>query len=69
MANSLFQQINNTMPPFVKFMNQMRGKNPNEILQNMITSGQVNQAQLNQAQQIANSKMGMFDGFKKMFGF
>lgn len=54
---------------FPQFMNQMRGKDPNQILQQMMQSGRVDQQQLNQAQQMAQQMMGQFDQFKGMFGF
>lgn len=54
---------------FPQFMNQMRGKDPNQILQQMMQSGRVSQQQLNQAQQMANQMAGQFEQFKNMFGF
>lgn len=54
---------------FVQFMNQMRGKDPNQILQDMMSSGKLNQQQLNQAQNMAKQVEGQFNGFKSMFGF
>lgn len=75
MANPLFkamggsQQPMNMMQAFPKFMNQMKGKNPNEILNDLLSSGKVNQSQLNQAQQMAQQIQGQMEGFKSMFGF
>lgn len=57
------------VPGFVQFMNSMKGKNPNEILNNLVSSGKVSQQQLNIAQQRAKQMSGFFDGFKSMFGF
>lgn len=54
---------------FVQFMQQMRGKDPSEMLNQLVSSGKVNQAQLNQAKQMAQQMAGQFDGFKGMFGF
>lgn len=54
---------------FVQFMNQMRGKDPNQLLQDMLSSGKINQNQLNQAQQMAKQMESQFSGFKSMFGF
>lgn len=54
---------------FPQFMNQMRGKDPNQILQQMMQSGRVNQQQLNQAQQMAQQMASQMDQFKSMFGF
>ena len=54
---------------FQQFMNQMRGQDPNKIIQQMIQSGKVTQAQLNQAQQQAKQIEQQFAGMRKMFGF
>lgn len=59
----------NMMQAFQQFMNQNQGKNPNEILNQMLTSGKINQSQLNQAQQMAQQMQGKFSGLKSMFGF
>lgn len=59
----------NMMQAFQQFMGQMKGKDPNEMLNQLVSSGKVNQAQLNQAQQMARKMAGQFDGFKGMFGF
>lgn len=59
----------NQMQMFQQFMQQMRGKNPNDILNQLVSSGKINQSQLNQAQQMAQKMAGQFDGFKGMFGF
>ena len=56
-------------PNFVQFMQAMRGKDPNEILNNMIRSGRINQTQLNQIQARAKSISGQFETFRSMFGF
>lgn len=54
---------------FVQFMNAMRGKNPNVIINEMVSSGRINQQQLNSVQQKAKQMAGVFDGFRSMFGF
>lgn len=54
---------------FPQFMQQMRGKDPNQILQQMMQSGRVSQQQLNQAQQMAQQMAGQFEQFRGMFGF
>ena len=56
-------------PNFVQFMNAMKGRNPNEILNNMIRSGNINQNQLNQIQEKAKQMSGQFEAFRSMFGF
>lgn len=57
------------MQAFQKFMQQNQGKNPNEIIQQMLSSGKLNQNQLNQAQQMAKQMEGPLSGMKSMFGF
>ena len=75
MANPIFQMMNgggnrpNMMNQFRQFMGQMKGQNPDEILNSLVSSGKVSQAQLNQAQSMAQQMRGQFDGFKNMFGF
>lgn len=54
---------------FPQFMNQMRGKDPNQLLQQLMQSGRYNQKQLNAAQQMANQMAPQFEQFKNMFGF
>ena len=71
MANPLYnsgnQQPTNMLEAFPKFMQQMRGKNPNEILNNLVSSGKVSQQQLDAAQRQAQQMSGMFDKFRGMF--
>lgn len=74
MANSLFQMMggmpqNPMMQQFPRFMQMMQGQNPNQVLNQLIASGKVNQAQLNQAQQQAQQMASSFDQFKSMFHF
>lgn len=58
----------NMMQQFQKFMNQMRGKDPNAMIQDLVSSGRVSQQQLDQAQKQAQQMQGMFDGMRGMFG-
>ena len=62
--NPLFQAMGGNRQPnmiqqFQSFMQQMKGKDPNAMLQDLVSSGQVPQQQLDQAQrqaqQIANT--------------
>lgn len=53
---------------FQQFMQQMRGKDPNAMIQEMVQSGRISQQQLNQVQQQAQQMQGMFDGLRGMFG-
>lgn len=52
---------------FPQFMQQMKGKDPNSIIQQMLQSGQISQQQLNQAQQMAQQVAPMLEQFKEMF--
>ena len=71
MANPFYSDKNVNMgaPDFVKFMQSMKGKDPNQIIRNMVNSGQISQQQLNIVQQKAKQFSGLFNGFKSMFGF
>ena len=59
----------NMMQAFQKFMQQNQGKNPNEMIQQMLSSGRLNQQQLNQAQQMAKQMEGPLGALKGKFGF
>lgn len=79
MSNSIFQAMNpakvpqggpmNMMQAFQQFMSQNQGKNPNEMIQQLLSSGKLNQQQLNQVQQMAAQMEGQFSGLRSMFGF
>lgn len=58
----------NMMQQFQSFMQQMRGKDPNAMIQELVSSGQVSQQQLDQAQRQAQQMQGMFEGMRGMFG-
>lgn len=58
----------NMMQQFQAFMNQMRGKDPNAIINEMVSSGKISQQQLDAAQKQAQQIQGMFDGMRSMFG-
>lgn len=57
------------MQQFPRFMQQMKGQNPNQIINQMISSGHINQQQLNEAQQMAQQMTQQFEQFKSTFGF
>ncbi|MDE5582425.1 MAG: hypothetical protein K2K16_12975 [Ruminococcus sp.] len=74
MPNPIFNMMNrNTRPNmqtiFRQFMGQMRGKNPDKEINDLISRGEISQAQLNQIQAQARQMQSLFDGMKKMFGF
>lgn len=58
----------NMMQQFQFFMQQMRGRDPNAIINEMMQSGRLSQEQLNQAQQKAQQMQGMFAPLRGMFG-
>lgn len=75
MPNPLFNALGGTQnatPPilqqFRQFMERMRGKDPNQMIQQMVSSGKLSQAQLDQAQRQAQQMQGMFEGMRGMFG-
>ena len=71
--NPFFQAMGGNRQPnmiqqFQQFMNQMRGKDPNAMIQELVSSGRVSQAQLDQAQQRAQQMQQMFEPLRGMFG-
>lgn len=73
MSNPIYQAMNgnrqpNMMQQFRQFMEQMKGQDPNQIIQQMVSSGKLSQAQLDQAQRQAQQMQGMFDSMRGMFG-
>ena len=58
----------NMMQQFQQFMNQMRGKDPNAMIQELVSSGRVSQQQLEAAQKQAQQMQGVFEGMRGMFG-
>ena len=73
MPNPIYNSLNasqqpNMMQQFQAFMQQMRGKDPNTMIQELVSSGRVSQQQLDQAQKQAQQMQGMFEGMRGMFG-
>ena len=67
--NPFFQAMGgNRQPNMMQFMNQMKGKDPNAMIQEMVSSGRISQDQLNQVQKQARQMQGMFEGMRGMFG-
>ena len=58
----------NMMQQFQQFMNQMKGKDPNAVIQDMMQSGKITQDQYTQARQQAQQMQGMFEGMRGKFG-
>lgn len=73
MPNPLFNALggggqNPMMQQFSRFMQQMRGRDPQQMINELVQSGRVSQQQLNQVQQQAQQMRGMMDGMRGMFG-
>ena len=69
--NPMFNALGGNSPMlqrFQRFMSQMQGKDPNAIINEMVQSGKISQAQLNQAQQQAQQMQQMFAPLRGMFG-
>ena len=58
----------NMMQQFQSFMQQMQGKDPNAMIQELVSSGRVSQQQLDAAQKQAQQMASMFEGMRGMFG-
>lgn len=75
MPNELYDQMKGQsggdplMQNFANFMNQYRGQNPRDIINQLVQSGKVSQQQLNAVQQRAQQMSGIFGQFKSRFGF
>ena len=72
--NSMGRQAQNPIGgQFQQFMGQikgqMQGRNPQEMIDQMVASGQLSQQQLNAIQQRAQQIAPMLNGMKNMFGF
>lgn len=69
MSNPIFQALGggpqSMLGDFKRFMEQMQGKDPNQEIAKLLQSGKVSQAQLNQAQQMAQQMQGLFGMLKK----
>ena len=69
MANPLYQALGgnrgNMMGDFQRFLQQMQGRNPHEEINRLLQSGRVSQAQLNQAQQMAQQILPQIRGMMK----
>lgn len=73
MPNPVFNALGgsqqpNMMQQFHEFMTQMKGQDPNKILNDLVSSGKVSQQQLDAAQRQAQQMRSMFDGMRNMFG-
>ncbi len=78
MGSSLFDSMgrqaqNPIGGQFQQFMGQikgqMQGRNPQDVINQMVSTGQLSQQQLNAIQQRAQQIAPMLNGMKNMFGF
>lgn len=60
---------NPMMMQFNQFMQQMKGQDPNAIINQLVESGRINQQQINMAHQRAKELEKQFESMKKTFGF
>ena len=72
--NSMGRQAQNPIGgQFQQFMDQikgqMHGRNPQDVINQMVSTGQLSQQQLNAIQQRAQQIAPMLNGMKNMFGF
>lgn len=72
--NSMGRQPQNPIGgQFQQFMGQikgqMQGRNPQDVINQMVSTGQLSQQQLNAIQQRAQQIAPMLNGMKNMFGF
>lgn len=73
MSNPIYQAMNgnrqpNMMQRFQQFAEQMKGQDPNQIIQQMVSNGKVSQAQLDEAQRQARQMQGMLESMRGMLG-
>ena len=77
MSNSIFNDLkpknnlrndNDAQARFNAFMQCLKGQNPNEILNNLVSSGKVSQQQINQAYKQAENYKSQFESMRKKFG-
>ena len=61
MMNPLEKQFN-------MFMQQMKGQDPNQLLNQLVSSGKISQNQINQAHKQVENLKGQLDGLRKTFG-
>lgn len=73
MSNPLYNALNGNKQQsltqgFFQFMHQMKGQDPDQIINSLVSSGKISQGQLNQAQQRAQQMAGAFESLRGMFG-
>lgn len=70
--NPLYKDFNmqakngvNPLEQFKTFMSQMKGRDPNQMINSLVSSGRVSQEQLNAVQDKARQMRGVFEPFFK----
>ena len=53
---------------FNAFMQQMKGQDPNQLLNQLVSSGKISQNQINQAHKQVENLKSQLDGLRKTFG-
>lgn len=59
---------NQMMNQFENFMQQMRGRDPMSVFNQIVASGRFSQKQINEAHQRAKELEQQFEGIRKRFG-
>ena len=59
--------FNNLEMQFTQFMQQMKGQNPTAIFNQLVSSGRVNQAQINQAYKQVDNFKSQLENVRKNF--
>ena len=60
---------NSIIPMFNQFMHQVKGLDPNALINQLLSSGKINQQQINQAHQRAKEMENELKEIRKNFGF
>lgn len=60
--------INPIEKQFNMFMQQIKGQDPNQLLNQLVSSGRVSQNQINQAHKQIENLKSQLDGLRKTFG-
>lgn len=68
MPNELFNALgggqNGFAAQFLRFMRMMQGQDPQAVIRQMLQSGRISQAQLDEAQRRAQEMRGMLDALR-----
>lgn len=70
MPNALFNALggqNDMIQQFTRFVQSMQGRNPQQMINELVSSGRISQTQLDQAQKQAQQMSSMFESVRGMF--